>query len=273
MARTGRPALRSPGAPRCNWRADGASWTKAEPIKLPSDFKTFKPSVGHGIQLDAALCGQHEGSAAPSWHGRIVLPWVCAGRSGASDGSGTYSCLLLSDDGGKTWRTGAVSPQDGTREASVVQVCSARSPAAGGAAPTAIVFLSERNLGSTAGHRAWAESADAGETVSASGLEKGITSPVTSNWTGIVGAVDRTDGVVAYSGPLSAVARAELGVRASRDEAKTWSSSAHVVWPGPAAYSDMQAYNRTHLAVIFEAGEDHFAEGIKLAAVSASSLP
>jgi hypothetical protein len=259
--------------------ADGKTWSKPGTVSIPSDFGTFKPSVGHGIQLNGSLCGSAD--PMPAWHGRIVLPFVCAGRKGAEwpvaagdiKCPGCYSCLLLSNDGGSSWEAGAVSSQDGTREPSVVQVCSPRANNTGDATDGAIVFLSERNMGTTQGHRAWAESTDGGVTIAAFGLDKQLTSPVTANWTGIVGAVNRASGIVAYSGPLQADQRAVMGVRASHDEAQTWAATAKVLWSGPAAYSDMVPLNSTHFGVIFEAGVDHFAEGIKLAAVQASSLP
>lgn len=259
--------------------ADGATWTTPKAVTLPSEFSTFKPSVGHGIQLNGSLCGPAD--ATPAWDGRIVLPFVCSGRKtgphapavGDVKCPGCYSCLLVSNDGGSSWVSGAVSSQDGTREPSVVQVCSSRANGTAAANGDPIVFLSERNMGTTQGYRAWAESTDGGMTISAFGVDKQLVSPLTSNWTGIVGAVNRAAGVVAYSGTLEANARATLGVRASHDEAQSWASEAKVIWSGPAAYSDMVPLNSTHLGVIFEAGIDHFAEGIKLAAVAASSLP
>ena len=92
--------------------------------------------------------------------GRLVMPFVChAAKMVRGDVAcpGCGSCLLLSDDAGVTWRYGAVSAQEGTREASPVQLRAA--PSAKGAK----LWLTERSMGNETGARMRAGSEDGGE--------------------------------------------------------------------------------------------------------------
>jgi len=74
---------------------DGRSWSKAVPAKLPYPSDAHGAGVingGHGIQLQ---------------NGRLVLPARFYSRKGA------HSILFLSDDGGATWKRGAIIPVKG----------------------------------------------------------------------------------------------------------------------------------------------------------------
>lgn len=97
---------------------DGASW--ASPLDLalwnatgtlPHNLRDgVKPAVGHGVQLAS---------------GRLVLPFVCtnASASGSHSDKGCVTCnacLLLSDDGGATFKYGGIG-QQGSRESQVVE--------------------------------------------------------------------------------------------------------------------------------------------------------
>jgi len=290
-----------PGVLLSSSKDGGATFSKPAAWSIDSGYSGFKPSVAHGIQIDGSMCSGEAVQAAGSGDGRLVMPFVCSGKKSAlqlgrpsstplegidldrGSGSGIaavgehdpepngdikcagcFSCLVLSDDHGATWRLGAVSSgQEGTREASVAQVC--RSSGQSGAAQ---IYMNERNMGATYGHRAWALSTDGGASISSYGLEKGMVSPVTANWTGIVGGLSRAStsagAPLLYSGPLDATARANLGVYASSDGAATWAAP-HTIWDGPAGYSDAAALNSTHFAVVFEGGKEHFSEGIFLA--------
>ena len=63
----------------------------------------------------------------------------------------------------------------------------------------------------------------------------------------------------------------------SRDGAATWGAgAAAVLWPGPAAYSDLIALNETHAAAIWESSSDaapgEFAGGIRFAVIDVTAL-
>ena len=126
----------------------GLTWS--EPATLSFSKGSFLhafPGVGHGIKIKGSLCFEPtcEGSV-----GRLILPFVCktAKRPISFDVvcPGCYSCLLVSDNGGQTWRITASSVQDGTREAGIVQLDSSKFSSS-----SSVVYASERNMGSTPG--------------------------------------------------------------------------------------------------------------------------
>ena len=121
----------------------GASWSAPTPLSvpLPPGVTSIKPAVGHGVQLQPDLCASPCREA-----GRLVLPFVCQNASGCGDrgGSSCAACALLSDDGGASWRVGGLG-QPSSRESQLVQTASATTSAS--------LYVSERNMGPTAGKR------------------------------------------------------------------------------------------------------------------------
>ena len=169
----------------------GASWSKptAVNITLPPGITSASPGVAHGIQLRGDLCAEPTcGGAA----GRLVVAWVCHGPKAAAAAAlrarlgdlscpGCYSCLATSDDGGATWAVapGAVAlAQEGSREASIVQLRSSAHASA-----SAVVYASERNMGSSTGHRWHSISVDGGRSLSLFGDDPSLPDGDTKNWT------------------------------------------------------------------------------------------
>ena len=252
-------------------RDGGATWSAPAPVKvaLPPGYAAT-PGVASGIQLSGALCAEPTcGGAA----GRLVVAWVChkgkveGGRAPPppppprlSDVScaGCFSCLATSDDDGATWTVGAVSTQDGSREASLAQLASATVPGASGA----VIYASERNMGATPGTRWHAVSADSGASFSRFGVDPALPDGTTKNWTGICAGLARLGSTLLFSTPTAAGERADLGFFRSTDEAASWAAEGAIYAPGPAGYSDMTAINDTHAAIIYENGAEEFAQQI-----------
>ena len=94
---------------------------------------------------------------------------------------GCYSCLATSDDGGATWRiaAAAVTSQEGSREASLVQLPASSHPGA----PGAVIYVTQRNMGATPGHRWHSVSLDSGSSLSLFGEDPGLPDVDTKNWT------------------------------------------------------------------------------------------
>jgi photosystem II stability/assembly factor-like uncharacterized protein len=253
----------------------GKTWSKPAPlaITLPAGY-TASPGVAHGIQLRGDLCAEPTcGGAA----GRLVVAWVCHGKKGhaaapqaaSSDVScpGCYSCLATSDDGGAHWAVapGAISlPQEGSREASLVQLRSAAHASA-----SAVVYATERNMGSTPGHRWHAVSVDGGRSLSIFGNDSALPDGDTKNWTGIVAGAARIGESVFVSTPQAVGERADMALFRSNDEAGSWGAG-KLFQGGPAGYSDMAALNSTHGAVLFENGAKEFAAKISFAVFEAA---
>ena len=311
-ARSGRAFVFIQTAPNMVVHSDdaGLTWSRAAPlnISLPPGV-TASPGVAHGIQVQGALCAEPTcGGAA----GRLVVAWVCHRKAApgaaapppppatAGDVScvGCYSCLATSDNGGATWRiaAAAVTSQEGSREASIVQLPASSHPGA----PGAVIYVTQRNMGATPGHRWHSLSLDSGSSLSLFGTDPGLPDVDTKNWTvrsgrqralpppspsstpslshsailppnppraqGIVAGAASIGGVVVVSTPMSATERADLALFRSHDNAVTWAPGELLV-PGPAGYSDLMALNDTHGAVVCENGEAEFAEKISFLVV------
>jgi len=248
---------------------EGQTWAKASNTSLETlDPNAKNPSVGHGIQLTSLCSGDKAG--------RLILPWVCGTHSlDPAPLASTYSCLVYSDDHGKSWVLGAIALA-GTRESELIQVAEC-SKSKGG-----VLYSNQRNEESTSseGHRAYSWSYDAGETFASNGIDPQLTEPVTSSWIGIVASVARlpptasgSSDLIIFSDPASTAARSDLAYRYSSLTGSgnvTWSTSI-MIHSGPAGYSDLgmpSVSNLVHksmaqpeLLVVYEnglTGEEYF---------------
>jgi sialidase-1 len=155
--------------------------------------------------------------------------------------------------------------QPGTRESQLTQVWSKTSETE--------LYINERNMGKTPGHRMHARSYNGGETYGKKtfGVDNTLTAPVTPHWTGIVAGTSRLlapdstgeGGALVFSAPGNTTARANMTLRVSRDEGRTW-GAAKTVWGGPAGYSDLTWVGEDSVAMIFENGDTGFAERVSV---------
>lgn len=238
--------------------ADGVSWTGGQQINIvvPPTVETIIPGCGHGLQINAAYCDQAPQCAGTA--GTLVLPFVCTTAGDVSNDTACgncHTCLVTSSDQGRTWTLGALSEQNGSREAALVQIQSSAAYAVGAA-----IYAGERNLGNSTGSRWHAISADSGRTFSVLGNDPSLPDGVTANWTGVVSGMARVDTpttgpVMVFTAPADRTARQGMSAWASKDWGVTWTASPLSLWPGPAAYSDTIALNATHVAVLFENGD------------------
>lgn len=234
---------------------------------VPLPFQpSIKPAVGHGLQLESGLCGSR--SCVDS--GRLLVPFVCVNGSAHGDKGvnlADHSCMVFSDDHGRTWYLGGIG-QAGSREAQLVQTKTEQASGASG------IYLSERNMGQSPGHRMYALSEDGGRSVAHTGTEKSLVSPVTAHWTGVVGSVTRltaddAKSRIAYGGPTDPNSRRAVGIYLSFDEARSWTKP-RVVWEGPSAYSDLVPLPHGNIGMIFESGNVSFADRISFATIPLS---
>jgi sialidase-1 len=265
---------------------DGATWSEpanffeAWPaVVLPPGMSGARPAVGHGIQLSG---GANEERAAESnlvGAGRLVLPMVCTNATavawkGDTSCMACNSCVLFSDDHGVTWAFGGVA-QQGSRESQLVETAMTPvgpRPAAHlrSEARASALYVNARNLGATPGHRMVAHSEDGGETLGGFAIDRSLVTPVTAHWTGVVASVVGVGGgekkEIVYAGASNAAERKTMSLRRSADGGKSWGVP-RVLWPGPAAYSDLARVNATHVAVIFENGDSTFADRVSVSVV------
>jgi len=216
---------------------DGATW--ARPVEITRDVK--KPSwtwyatgPGVGIQLK---------------NGRLVVP--CDNQVAGSKVQQAH--VILSDDGGKTWKLGgAVGPQ--CDESQVVELADGR-----------LMLNIRSNRGNNL--RLVALSKDGGETFSDPVEDTALIEPVCQ--ASILRCPGEQGGIL-FSNPASKK-REKMTVRLSRDEGKTW-PAARVLHDGPSAYSCLAVLPDGTIACLYERGEKSPYETIACARLARGSL-
>lgn len=223
---------------------DGRTWSKPATVEVATadgrvPTTRVVPGPGHAIELQH---GSHAGRL-------VVAAWgeLAGVRS-------TY--LLLSDDGGRSWRIGASAAQTGgdrNVDESIV------TEAADG-----MLLLSSRN---PADARTQARSADGGETFTpgADGnvleVHKDLVNP------GVQGSLLTVGDHVIFSSPSDPTYRRGLRLWRSADLGATWQEGPLVV-PGVAAYSDLVALDDDTIGVLVETGDRQPYERIDLVPVA-----
>jgi sialidase-1 len=233
-------AGRSKGSPRV-WMMrssdSGATWSRAEEITTSTkrtDWTWYAVGPGIGIQTS---------------NGRIVIP-----ANHAVAGSGIHrSHVILSDDGGRTWRIGGDSV-DGTNESQVVQLADGR------------LMLNMRNHPSRpdGNFRMVATSRDGGESWTTAQPDRSLLEPPAQ--ASILRLTrDGSDGRnrLLFSNPAS-TKRERMTVRLSYDEGSTWPIS-RVIHEGPAAYSMLVVLRDSRIGLLFERGDSNAYEKISFA--------
>jgi len=232
-------------APRTVWLTrsddDGATWTR--PIEITSAVKRpgwtwYATGPGHGIQLTS---------------GRLLVPCDHVVAQTFGPGDPHHAHVILSDDGGATWRIGGVAGA-GTNE------CEAAELADG------TVYLNARNWARTGRHhRAVALSHDGGETFEPLRWDATLLEPVCQASVIRVAAlpIQSHGSVILFSNPAS-TNRERLTVRLSDDEGHTWPRQ-RVLHAGPSAYSDLAVAPDGAVLCLYERGEGHPYETLTLA--------
>ena len=211
-------------------RDEGKTWSKPHPIPLDFPEGAISAATGngvHGIQLR---------------DGRLLV------QGGYVLGGQRHSCVMVSEDGGGTWRLGGAASVGGSlREFAIAQL------AAGS------IYL---NVRTKVGYRAVGRSRDRGETFDAFTLNRVL---VDSNChAGLIALPPAKAGGpvrLVFSNPANRFEGEGLGryrntltVRLSPDEGKTW-PIARVLQPGPAAYSDLALLPDGSIGCLYEGGK------------------
>ncbi|WP_346100890.1 sialidase family protein [Nonomuraea maheshkhaliensis] len=217
---------------------EGVTWPAPREItaevKRPG-WRWYATTPGHALVLRH---GPHAG--------RLVVPanhsLPPTGKDDGTEGKYNGGHVLLSDDGGTTWRIGYVDDNpDGY--VNVNETTAAELP--GGR-----LYLNTRTDSTAPGTRADAYSADGGQTLELPFRpQTGLIGPV------VEGSLLWCDGPEAllFSGPAAPDTRALMTVRASDDHGLTW-RVAHTVSGLPAAYSDLVRVDGDTVGLLFETG-------------------
>lgn len=229
-------------APRTVWVTsstdDGETW--AEPKEITDTTKLegwtwYATGPCHGIQLA---------------NGKLVVPCdhvVGNSRNYAESG---FSHLIVSDDGGETWRIGGIA-QPGTNESVVVETVEGA------------LYLNCRNYVAPK-RRAYAWSTDGGDIFTEFGYADNLVEPICQ-----ASMVRYTDtrthdkNRILFSNPASE-SRERMTIRISYDECRSWSEG-QVLHAGPAAYSDLCITPDMQICCLYERGEQRPYETLSFA--------
>jgi Tol biopolymer transport system component len=212
---------------------DGVTWAK--PVEITRDVKKadwtwYATGPGIGIQTKG---------------GRLVVP--CDNMVKGTKVRQAH--VILSDDGGKTWKIGGVVGPD-CNESQVVELTDGS------------LMLNVRSY--RGNHRRLvAVSKDGGETFSRPEEDKALVEPVCQ---ASILRYPGAAGDVLFSNPAS-TKRERMTVRLSTDQGKTWAHSG-VLHAGPSAYSCLAALPDGTIACLYERGDKNPSETITLARFS-----
>ncbi len=211
-------------------RDEGKTWSAPHPVPLDFPGGAVSAATGngsHGIQLR---------------DGRLLIQggYVLDGKR--------HSCVMVSADGGGTWRLGGSAAVGGSiREFGMAQLADGS------------IYL---NVRTKVGYRAVGRSRDRGETFDAFTLNRVL---VDSNChAGLIALPPAKAGEpvrLVFSNPANRFEgeglgryRNKLTLRLSPDEGKTW-PVARVLAPGHAAYSDLTVMSDGSLGCLYEGGD------------------
>jgi sialidase-1 len=229
---------------------DGITWS--EPRELGTsvtkpDWSWVATGPGIGIQLRH---GPHAG--------RLVIPCdhrIDRGKPRSAD-SEWNSHMMLSDDGGKTWKI-SVPIRTGGNECQVIE----RSDGT--------LVVNTRMQGGWQGWRGTATSTDGGSTWTEIALERSLPCPKCE-----ASFLTLRDGRVVFANPNPPLGpdgrptgdRIDLTLRLSSDEGRTWTHSRRL-HEGPSAYSALAELPDGTLLCLYEGGGSHYREWLRLARV------
>lgn len=236
-------------APRTVWKTfsddEGASWSEPEDITAAvkrSNWTWYATGPGHGIQLAS---------------GRLIVP--CNHVVGVHFEAGkdvNHSHLVYSDDGGANWTVGGIVG-GGTNECQAVEL------------EDGSIYLNARNP-QEPGHRAFAISRDGGlsfesRQVDASMLEAPLWGGCQASLTRYTTAAAHGRSRILFANPVTTEeVRKNMTLRISYNQCSTWSAG-KVLWPGPAAYSDLTIAPNMSILCLYERGPDHPYQSLMLA--------
>ncbi len=213
---------------------DGHSWSSPQNIThttKEANWTWYATGPGAGIQLRS---------------GRLVIP--CDHIEAES--RKYFSHVILSDDGGKSWRLGGTTPQDQVNECEVAELSDGR------------LLLNMRNYDRNQRARAIAHSDDGGESWSTLSHQSELIEPICQASLRRLETADAA--LLLFSNPASQEKRENMTVRLSRDDGRSW-PIARTLHEGPAAYSCLLAMPDGSAACLYECGREHPYEVIRFA--------
>lgn len=227
---------------------DGISWSAPKEItssvKHP-DWTWYATGPCHGIQLQSK-----------KYKGRLV---VSANHMVA--GTKTYhSQLIYSDDKGETWKLGGIVSKHGGNESSVVEL------------ENGDLMLNMRNYNrEESKSRSYVISKDGGKTVSEMQYLPELIEPICQGSTLNYMKSGKISNNILFSNPASTDKREKMTIKLSQNNGTTW-PYAFLVYPGPAAYSDLVNLPDGNIGLLYEYGTNNAYEKIGFTSISFETL-
>lgn len=224
---------------------EGKTWSKATEITSSvksNEWTWYATGPCHGVQISTG-----------KYKGRLAVP---VNHVEFTTGK-NYAHIIYSDDHGATWKLGGDTPLDNANETTIAEINGGR------------LMLNSRNSNRKIKYRQSAISDNGGQSWHDMHLDSALTEPTCQG--SLLNYKSGKSMVLLFSNPSSQTARANLTLRASMDSGKTWPRSL-VVYPGPAAYSDIAVTKRKQIACLYEAGINKPYEGIAFKTIALNQL-
>ena len=214
---------------------DGMSWSK------PRDLTTSVYREGwqwYGLGPCHAIVKRQDPAK-----GRIVVP---ARHNTANDRMRSH--VILSDDGGETWRVGGTVERRRSSESTVVELSDGT------------LMINCRNQKGNENYRVVAQSHDGGESFPETWLETQLVEPRGCQGSLAFHSINPQTGKgnILFSNPDNAEIRADGTLKLSEDDGRTWTKSfryARKPAPNFTGYSDVAVLADGRVAVLYERGD------------------
>ncbi|MEO5995486.1 MAG: sialidase family protein [Chitinophagaceae bacterium] len=214
---------------------DGTSWSTPTEITndvKPANWTWYATGPGSGIQIKKG-----------KYKGRMVV--ACDHIEAITNNY--YSHAVYSDNGGRSWKLGGTTPQDKVNESTIAELSNGN------------LLLNMRNYGPTR-IRQVSISKDGAKTFGDIYGDSTLIEPVCQGSL-ISVQLTRKKRMLVFSNPANATSRSVMTVRISYDNGISWPLK-KVLYPGPAAYSNLTVLPNGNLACLYEAGYQKAYEGI-----------
>jgi len=214
---------------------DGLTWSSPKEITTSvkkDNWTWYATGPGRGIQISKG-----------KYKNRLVIP----ANHVTKDTRKNYSKVILSDDGGNSWKLGGITREDSVNETTVAELSGGR------------ILLNMRNA-SKKRVRQTAISKNGGKSWSHIKADTTLIEPVCEGNLLRYKYEGKKDALL-FSNPASKTSRIRMTIRVSYDDGKTWAFS-KLLYAGPSAYSCMTVLPNGNIGCFYEAGLQRPYEGI-----------